>query len=141
MPLLARVFLRTALIYLALGFSIGGLLQINKVLGMGPRIWGLLPVHIELLFLGWTLQLALGVSYWIMPRIEMERPRAWLAALGYGFVNGGLALFALGHLATVLNAGPGPQWLTPLAGVFIVGGVISFAAHIWPRVRPILLSG
>ena len=40
-----------------------------------PALWRLLPAHIELLLLGWTLNLALGMAYWILPRYKTGAPR------------------------------------------------------------------
>ena len=60
MPRLSIWFIRSALIYLALGFTFGALLLANKGFPIIPEIWRLLPAHIELLLVGWTLQLAMG---------------------------------------------------------------------------------
>ena len=69
MPHLSRLFMRAALVYLGFGFTLGALLLANKGIPFAPFVWGLLPAHIEFLLLGWFLQLAFGVAYWILPRL------------------------------------------------------------------------
>ena len=67
MPKLTIWFIRTALIYLLLGFTVGGVLLTQKGINLFPKIWILLPVHIEWMFIGWIFQLAMGVAFWILP--------------------------------------------------------------------------
>lgn len=63
--------------YLVLGFTLGLLLLVNKGVPIHPALWRLLPAHAEFLLLGWTLQLALGVAYWILPRFGTRRGAVW----------------------------------------------------------------
>ena len=116
--------------YLVAGFTVGLLLLANKGLALYPALWRLLPSHIEFLLFGWTLQLAFGIAYWILPRFRASRGRVWLAVLAYVAVNAGIGL-------TVLGYGLGG------AGNLIVAGraaeasaVAAFALHAWPRVKP-----
>jgi hypothetical protein len=130
-PRLSCWFVRTSLIYLAAGFTLGGLLLFHKGVALDGALWRVLPVHIELLLLGWTLQLAMGVAFWILPRIQGRRGNdkfAWLAfislnagvwCVGLGtLVSGAIALLLIGRLAEGL-------------------GVMAFAAHAWARIKPL----
>ncbi len=129
MPALARLYVRTSLIYLLVGGVLGGLLLWNKGEVLSPGMWMLLAAHIALLTWGWLLQLTLGVCYWILPRLGGQRPRAWLAAAAYGCLNAGLLLAAAQPWLPSL-------WLAAGAGLlqFLAGA--AFLAHAWPRVRP-----
>jgi len=49
---------RTALLYLGAGFFLGALMLTQKGLPFDPALLRLLPLHIEFVLLGWTLQLA-----------------------------------------------------------------------------------
>src|SRR5512139_2102668 len=96
MPRLSAWFVRASLIFLAAGFTLGALMQVNQAWSFYPPIWKLLPVHIEILLMGWLLQLAAGVAFWILPRWSASpNPRGnenlvwlafWLVNLGIGLV-------------------------------------------------------
>jgi hypothetical protein len=132
MPRLSQWFIRLALLHLVLGFTFGALMLANKGLPLHPALWRLLPLHIELLLVGWTMQLALGVAFWILPRFLTDQPRgsetgAWLALI---LLNGGLWLF---NLATFFGASQIVIFFGRLAEVTAVA---AFAWHIWPRIIP-----
>jgi hypothetical protein len=133
MPRLSRYAIRAALLYLGLGFTIGGLMLFNKGAPFAPWLWHLLPMHIEFLLIGWTAQLILGVSFWILPRFSQRPARgneapAWIA---FGLLNLGVWLAGVGPLLTSSAAIP---FLGRLAEI---GAAIAFAAHAWPRVKPL----
>jgi hypothetical protein len=133
MPRLSRLAIRTALLYLLLGFTFGGLMLLNKGIALAPWAWRLLPAHVEFLLIGWTAQFILGVGFWILPRFGRGPARgnetfAWLA---FGLVNAGVCLAGL---APVLNA---PPSITLLGRLAEAGAAIAFAVHVWPRVKPL----
>lgn len=130
MPRLSVWLIRTALLHLVAGFTIGALLLANKGIPIHPMVWRLLPIHIELLLLGWTLQLALGVAFWILPRFGNERPRAGLAWGAYLLLNLGIGLVAASVFLVTIPA------LTFWGRVLEVGAAVAFALHAWPRVKP-----
>ncbi|MFP3853335.1 MAG: hypothetical protein ACLFWD_03465 [Anaerolineales bacterium] len=129
MPRLSVVAVRASLIHLAAGFTLGAIMLINKGLALDPALWGLLPIHIEFLLLGWMAQLAMGVGFWILPRFSGERGNVTLAWLAVVLLNVGLlALFLAGILRT------GRPGLLVSRGITALG-VLAFAAHAWPRVK------
>ena len=131
MPRLSRWFIRAALLYLAVGFTLGALLLAHKGLGFSPWMWRLLPLHMEMLLLGWFVQLALGMAFWILPRYAQGPPRgneklAWLA----------FALLNLGIGCVLVNAIfllPGLAFAGRLAEL---AGVALFVLGVWGRIRP-----
>lgn len=140
MPLLSRLYIRSALICLAVGNTLGALILSVKA-GFGdPRLWLLLPVHLCLLALGWLVQLSVGVAYWIAPRIrnfDRGRPRwAWSA---FACQQMGVAC---AFIALILVFIPGIQpdlrgWA--FGSVTLQGaGVLLFFIHLLPRIRPAL---
>lgn len=131
MPALTRIAVRSALIYLVLGFTFGGLLLSNKGVPFAPELWRLRPAHIEFLFVGWMVQLALGVAHWIVPRFRGgDFGRTELGWLALGLLNAGILLAGLGPL---LGLGSGGQ---ALGRVLEAAAALSYATYIWPRVRP-----
>ena len=129
MPRLSQWYIKAALLYLLAGFTIGMLMLANKGVPFYPALWRLLPVHIEFLLVGWTLQFVLGVAFWIAPRF-WQPPRR-------GDERGAVAawiLLNLGVWAVVAGV-----WLETAA--FMLPGrlleataVAAFAWHIWPRI-------
>ena len=135
MPRLSYLFIRASLIYLVLGFTLGGLILVNKSIPFAPFIWALLPAHIEFLILGWLTQLALGVAFWILPRLASNTPR--------GNERWSWAAFTLVNLGIALNvASPyvGLTWLGLLARILQAAGVAAFAIGNWQRIYPLKFS-
>jgi cbb3-type cytochrome oxidase subunit 1 len=133
MPRLSVWSIRTAMLYLAAGFLWGALMLLEKGVPIAGSLLRLLPMHVEFVLIGWTLQLAMGVAFWILPRFSQgpahgDERLGWLA---YGLLNVG-----------VLAAGVG-QWLGAPALIPLLGRIaellaaISFALQAWPRVKPV----
>jgi hypothetical protein len=127
MPLLSRFYIRTALIWLVTGTTLGGIILWNKASPV-PGAWQLLTAHITLVTWGWLLQLSLGVAYWILPRLGVERPRPQLAVVAYALLNGALLIAVGASLLPV--AWPGVL----VAGLQLLA-LLVFALHAWPRAR------
>jgi hypothetical protein len=136
MPQISRVMIRSALIWLAVGGALGGLILAAKA-GAAPG-WLLAQrgAHAHLLLLGWTVQFAIGVGIWILPRFDAAGGRGdlrspWVGALA---LNLGVALGAATPLAIVAWGDPGP--LAPLAGALELLGCALLGHSLWVRVRP-----
>lgn len=127
MPLLSRIYIRTALVWLAVGSTLGGVVLWSKVAPV-PGAWNWLAVHISLLTWGWLLQLTLGVAYWILPRFGAERPRAYLAVIAYGVLNAAMLLAAFAGLL-------GSPWAAAAGGWLQLLALAVFCLHAWPRAR------
>jgi cbb3-type cytochrome oxidase subunit 1 len=122
--------LRTALIYLGIGFTLGALLLSNKGIPYAPLLWRLLLPHVETVLFGWTIQLIMGVAFWILPRHTRE-PR-------YGNVNlvwGAYAFLNVGIIAAALGLWTGVEPLALAGRVLELIAVMLFAIAIFPRVK------
>ncbi len=128
MPRLSIWFIRSGLIYLTLGFTLGALMLANKGIPFSPLIWRLLPAHIEFLLIGWVVQLIFGAAFWILPRFSREPKRGNVPLAWLSFI-----LINLGIWASILL----PAWPSILGRSLEVLGALAFAAHAWPRVRPL----
>jgi hypothetical protein len=132
MPRLSVWMIRTALTHLGIGFTFGALLLWNKGLPFDPNIWRLLMPHVELVVFGWTMQLAMGVGYWILPRfpvVNRRYGRAWLGWLSYILFNEGVILTALGYWLSHQSLMVGGRAAALL-------GILCFVSLIWFRVKP-----
>ena len=130
MPRASVWFLRAALIYLLLGFSIGALLLWHKGLPISPQLWRLLPAHIEFLLVGWSLLLAQGVAFWILPRFQGARPRVRLVWAAFILLNLGVWLVAVTPFL------PAATGLTLVGRTLEALAVAAFVLHAWPRIKP-----
>jgi DNA-binding transcriptional regulator of glucitol operon len=113
--------------------TLGAVILGAKGVGAAPAVWFLLPAHIELVLIGWMLQLAMGVAQWILPRFGARGPArgnapAWIA---YGALNVGVLLVVVALAAS----GPVAQRLQLLGRVAEVAGVGAFVVSVWSRVR------
>lgn len=131
MPPVSAWFVRASLVHLVGGFMIGALLLMSKAVAFGTGLQAWRAVHIEMLLVGWMIQLVMGVAVWIFPRFVLGRaPRrsaitAWLAFI---LINTGVLLVSLG--GPMLAAGRLAE----------IGAAASFAVHLWDRVSPAGLS-
>ena len=129
MPRLSVWMVRASLVYLGVGFTLGALMLANKGVPLHPALWALLPLHIEMLLVGWVVQLAMGVAFWILPRFRGGRPRAGLVWLAFVLLNVGL-------LAAGSAAWLGGRSAAAAGRALELGAVAAFAVHAWPRVKP-----
>lgn len=137
MPRLSVWAVKAALSYLLLGFTLGALLLINKGEPFGAWVWSLLPLHIECLLVGWTGQLILGVTFWILPRFQGgSRGNVRLAWLAWGLLNAGVLLAGGAGMAEALARWPSLPALVMLGRVLEALAAVALALHAWRRVRP-----
>ena len=131
MPRLSVFFVRTALGYLAIGFTLGAIMLADAGMLLGVSPARLLPMHTEFLLVGWMVQLALGVAFWILPRFRTgpERGNERAAWLSYGLLN-------LGVLAAAIGPAMDLPSIMPLLGHVSQGlAAAAFAINAWPRVK------
>jgi len=135
LPPLARWFIRASLAYLLAGFTLGATILALKATGQhGMAIRGLVP-HVELLLIGWMVQLTMGVAFWILPRlgggVRGGAAPAWLA---FVLLNVGVLLVVFASVETLASA-------QTMSGARIVGraaeaaAALAFAVHAWRRIR------
>ncbi len=129
MPRLSTWFIRSALLYLAVGSTFGALILLHKGVPLNPWFWRLLPAHIEFLLFGWIVQLVMGVAFWIFPRFFRSRGNVKPAWAAFGLLNLGVLLAGVGP---VLG---GPGWLIIAGRLAETGAAVAFALHAWPRVK------
>ncbi|MBI2917822.1 MAG: hypothetical protein HYY01_07480 [Chloroflexi bacterium] len=128
MPRASAWFVRSAFLYLLVGFSLGALLLFYKGTGFLPQVWRLLPAHAEVLLMAWLVQLAMGVGYWILPRPGGKRGGAALVWVVFGVFNAGVWLAVAGQVMGL----PLLTWLGRLGELV---AVVLFVAHAWRRLR------
>ena len=145
MPRLSQLLIRTALVWLAIGYTVGGAVLLNKGVPLQPWLWTLRAAHIHMLLVGWTVQLACGVAFWILPRLDASGARGneYLVWGCYAALNSGVVLGAVyDPLAALDHSSAWPifrlLWmvLPALMGLLYLLAAVLFVAHVWPRVVP-----
>lgn len=138
MPRLSYWIIRCALVYLVMGFSLGTWMLLAKAMGSPEVVGRWRPIHAELLLIGWLIQLVIGVSYWILPRLDVQNRRGYEPFVGLAvlMLNAGIGLncagFWMGH-PLLLAIGRGLE----------VGGLLLYALALLPRLKrplPVITS-
>lgn len=138
-PLSVRM-VRTALLWLVVGFALGALMLSDALVPGDWRRW-FSPTHGHILFVGWFLQFAVGVGYWLLPRKRTpQRPfgyREDLALAAWGLLNAGLVLRVIaeplqrsGQDAAVLD------WLLAGSAILQLAAIGLIAYQLWGRIQP-----
>ena len=152
MDRLSIIMVRSALVWLMLGIVIGGVMLVDRAIPGDWRLW-MAPSHGHILFVGWFLQFALGIAYWLLPRKRTaERPLGYgerVAIGGAVALNAGLACRVLGEpFERTGHASDLTLTLLAVSSILQVAAVGLFVAQLWPRVygrsklgRPAATSG
>jgi len=133
-------FARAALIWLVLGFTLGALMLSDALVSGSWRVW-FAPTHGHILFVGWFLQFAVGVGYWLLPR---KRPTH--RPLGYreDAANAAFALLNLGLLLRVIAEPAGrigdDSWVIDytlaILSILQLAAIAIIAHQLWSRITP-----
>lgn len=130
MPPLSVWSIRASLVYFAAGITIGFLILLNKASQGWPVVWSLLHVHIEFIWIGFVVQLTLGVAYWIFPRTAslVPRERTGLAVAAFVLLNLGILMVCIAPFAHAV--------LARLGRLSELAAAVAFVGHVWPRIYP-----
>lgn len=139
MPVESRLFVKTALVALVLTFAWGAAMAIAEATGGAfPPI--LAVEHAHLAFVGWLVNIVIGIALWFLP-LDRERfpstagrypPRAPYAI--WALLNGGLVLRLVGE--PLLGIGPSARVALIVGSVAQLAAIIGFGVIAWHRVRP-----
>ena len=130
MPRLSVWMIRLSFLHFLGGYTLASLLLSQKGGwdAVPVDIWQYLFLHVDMLLVGWMVQLSMGVAYWILPRLPgtvTERGRPRFAQAAVILINAGVVCFAVVDSALVLSLGISMQFI----------GALSFVYHAMPRVR------
>lgn len=138
MDRLTRLMGRLSLVYLGLGFILGAVLLAGEGLSAGwGAAWG--TVHAHVLFVGWFVQFAIGIAYWLLPRRKTPtQPLGYnekLALVALGLINAGLLLRVALEPAFYLQLIERPVVTLGLAlsGILQASAGLIWACQLWGR--------
>ncbi|SHF33104.1 Cytochrome C and Quinol oxidase polypeptide I [Fodinibius roseus] len=132
MPRLARLFIKTGLIYFLAALILALASEVN-----GIQFPGLVPLFWHLLMVGWITQIIFGVSMWMFPgrnREEGFRAQKW-GWLTFIMLNAGLLLRAVAEPLNYLSQNPAWNVLIALSAITQAGAALTYIIEIWPRIQ------
>lgn len=135
---LVRRFIKTALMFLALGLLTGAYLLVRRELyGIWPQPYEV-SAHTHVVFVGFVMFMILGVALWLFPKPLRSDPhyRPVLIEIVYWLLLTGTLLRYVGELFRAHTAMPVFAWLVLLAGLAQVASLLLYVWTIWYRIRP-----
>ncbi|MDQ2670403.1 MAG: cbb3-type cytochrome c oxidase subunit I [Gemmatimonadota bacterium] len=139
MPPLVRRYLKTAILFLAVGLTIGLTLLVRReLLGIWPAPY-LVTAHVHAVLVGFVVMMIFGVALWMFPRAARDDtrydPRA--AEVAYWLVTSGTALRMLAELLRSEWSHPALRWAVVGAALAQVLGAGVFFRAMWSRIRQV----
>ena len=128
------LYLKSALLYLGLGSTLGFLLSVpifsSLLHTLGTGRWSLVHAHFNLL--GFLLMLVFGIAYHTIPRFSghgVEPHSAAIAAWQFGIFHAGLWILVAGFVrnATILQAS---------GGTLLLLAIYLFIYNLWRTMQP-----
>lgn len=132
MPKVARLFIKTGLIYFLCALLLGIAYEIHSL-----SFPGMMPLFWHLLMVGWITQIIFGVSMWMFPGRTREEgfiAQKW-AWLTYGLLNLGLIFRVIAE--PVVSSSDMAVWdsLILLSGILQTAAAVTYTVELWPRVQ------
>jgi len=136
---LVRRYLKTAIIFLAIGLAIGGWMIVNREFRGAAADAYLASAHTHAIFVGFVMMMILGVALWLFPRPEKgdARYRPQVVSAAWWFVTAGTAARILGELLHLITSGSWLSWFVTVAGLAQIAGIGAFFFTMWSRIRPL----
>lgn len=136
---LVRRYIKTGVVFLALGLGLGTYLVIQReLLGQWPNRH-LVSAHTHAVLVGFVMFLILGVALWLFPRAAKDDTRYtptrvtvayWILTIATGSRFLGEVLRAWSDAAVL-------PWIIVLGGVGQAVGLFVYFWAMWTRIRPV----
>ena len=139
MTSLVRRFLKTAILFLAVGLGIGGWMMVRR------ELWGelassyVVSAHTHAVFVGFVMLMILGVALWMFPRPQAGdgRYQPALVETAYWLLTVGTAGRILGELLRSSHDSVALRGAVLATGLAQIAGVAVFFFTMWTRIRPV----
>jgi uncharacterized protein involved in response to NO len=136
---LVRRYLKTGIVFLAIGLAIGTWMMGERdLVGRFPSPYEQ-SAHTHAILVGFVMMMILGVALWLFPRPAKEDSRyaPHLADAAYWLVTVGTAVRIIGELARGVTEAFWIRGATFAAGLLQVAGLGLFFYTMWSRIRPV----
>ena len=136
---LVRRFIKTGIVFLALGLALGLYLLVGRELGGRWPHPHLVSAHTHAVLVGFVMFLILGVALWLFPRAPKgdTRYRPERAAAAYWVLTVATALRFVGEVLRAWSDATALAWAVVLGGVGQAVGLGIYFWAMWPRIRSV----
>lgn len=135
MPFYTRLFVKTSLAYAVLAAGLLALTDLASL--MRWNNFSPYQTALHLFFVGWVLQLIIGIAYWMFPKYTRTRPRGYdgLMALAYGALNLGLILRLVVEPIPTFWVEPWSRTVFVVSSVAQWVGMLAFVVNMSLRIK------
>lgn len=136
---LVRLYIKTAIFYLATGLAIGGWLVVRRELySKFPSPYET-SAHTHALLVGFVMMMILGVALWLFPRPDKSDGRysPGVARVAYWLLAIGTGARVIGELARATVVDQWLRWVVVIASMAQILGILLFFHTMWGRIRPL----
>lgn len=136
---LVRRFIKTGIVFLGLGLTLGVFVLVRRELfGIWPHPH-LVSAHTHAVLVGFVMFLILGVGLWLFPRAAKDdtRYRPERIELAYWILAPSTAGRFLAETARAWSTEPWLAWIVVLGGVGQAVGLGVYFWTMWTRIRPV----
>jgi len=139
MHTLVRRYIKTSIAFLAVGLLIGGWMMARRELYNAAPSAYLVSAHTHALFVGFMMELILGMARWLFPRPAKEDQRysARAVTAAYWILTVSTAGRIAGELGRPLVDSVLLRWFVLLSGLGQIAALLLFFNAMWTRVRPL----
>ncbi len=132
-----RRFIKTAIVFLALGLGIGGWVLARRELWSEFPNQYLVSAHTHAVFVGFVMMMICGVALWLFPRPEKAdaRYRPALADAAYWLLTAATTTRVFGELLRAAVSASWLRWLVVAAGLCQIAAMGLFFHTMWSRIR------
>ena len=136
---LVRRYIKTAILFLAVGLAVGGWMMVRRELYSRFPTPYETSAHTHAILVGFVMMMILGVALWLFPRPEKSdvrySPRAAEAA--YWLLTAGTGGRVLGELLRPAVPDLWLRWSVVLLGFAQIAGLLVFFHTMWSRIRAV----
>jgi heme/copper-type cytochrome/quinol oxidase subunit 1 len=135
---LVRRFIKTAIVFLAVGLGLGGWMMARR------ELWETYPnsyqvsAHTHAIFVGFVMMMILGVALWLFPRPQAgdSRYSPRLIETSYWMLLVGTVCRIAGELLRMSLGSAWLRWTVLLSGLLQIAALLLFFYTMWWRIRP-----
>jgi hypothetical protein len=137
LPILTRLWIKTALVYFVLALLLGILLAGQSAGLFHLPVQSLFPSYIHFLAVGWISQLIIGVVFWMFPKYTQANPRRseGLGWVTYITLNLGLLLRLVGEPLHAATNAAWAGWVMAASALLLLIAGTAFVINTWGRVK------